>query len=306
MNLAEKFEKGKEKGYQRIDPDYSVDIFVGYNQDNQMSMVITEPGKDTLVKSSKLINVMLKKRKDNKMALSFDLLDSSYQKMFLLFCKDIILVCNQSSGLMAIETALIRWKYWREMFGKRKNQILEPSEIKGLIGELLVLRDDFMKSFDVRTALQSWMGPLSGHKDFEVGNTWYEVKSVDENAVQVKISSLEQLESEVDGHLVIVRLEKTNSTSAFALNLNEVVESVTEIIKDPDDLALFVERLDAMGYVSDPEYEKYNFEFKGKQSYMVSDEFPRIRRCEIHKSIGNAEYTILLDGIDDYKEALVL
>ena len=76
--------------------------------------------------------------------------------------------------------------------------------------------------------MESWMGPLLGHKDFEIDDTWYEVKSVNENAIQVTISSLEQLESDVNGYLVVVRLEDTSSVSGCSINLNEVVISVAE------------------------------------------------------------------------------
>ena len=91
MNIEEKFQKGVvDHTYQRIDSEYKVNIFLGYTDEGNMSMVITEYGNKVLVKSTKLIEVSLKKREDEKMALSFDLLDNSYKSLFLLFCNDII------------------------------------------------------------------------------------------------------------------------------------------------------------------------------------------------------------------------
>ena len=53
MNIQEKFDKGAtNKTYTRIDSQYKVNVFLGYNEDGQMSMVITEPGKENVVKSS--------------------------------------------------------------------------------------------------------------------------------------------------------------------------------------------------------------------------------------------------------------
>lgn len=303
MNIQEKFEKGAiSKTYTRIDSNYKVNVFLGYNEDGQMSMVITELGRETLVKSSKLIDVKLKRREDGKMALSFHLLDGSYKPMFHIFCKDMINVCELAGSNMAISNALTRWKYWKEMFGKKKKNILDKLEIKGLIGELLELRDHFMKEWDESQAVASWMGPLLGHKDFEINNTWYEVKSVTENAIQVKISSLEQLESDIDGHLVIVRLEDTSSVSDNAINLNNMVSSVANKIKDPENMELFVTRLDNMGYSYDEEYNNYCFMYKGTEYYAVKEGFPRLTRSIVNDSIGNASYTILLNGIRDFKE----
>lgn len=86
---------------------------------------------------------------------------------------------------MAISNALIRWKYWKEMFGKRSQNILDKMEIKGLIGELTELKEYFMERWDETTAITRLDRPLLGHKDFEIEETWYEIKSVNENAVQV-------------------------------------------------------------------------------------------------------------------------
>ncbi len=303
MNIEEKFAKGAvSRTYLRIDSEYRVNIFLGYNDDGKMSMVITEPGREAPVKSSKIIDVTLRRREDQKIALTFDLLDNSYKSMFLLFCKDIILICERAGSQMAISNALTRWKYWKEMFGNKKSSILDKQEIKGLIGELIELRDHFMCEYDEAVALQSWMGPLSGHKDFEIDDTWYEIKAVNENAVQVKISSLEQLESENDGHLVIMRLEDASITSGLAINLNKIVIAIANVIHDPDNMELFRNRLDNLGYVPDDEYDNYNFVFKGRQSYTVNSDFPRLVRSSVSESIGNASYTILLNGISNFKE----
>ena len=99
MELLKKFEKGAlSHTYQRIDSDYKVDIFLGYNDEGQMSMVITENGRVTPVKSSKFISVQLKRREDGKLALSFDLRDNTYKSMFLIFCKDIIITCEKAGS----------------------------------------------------------------------------------------------------------------------------------------------------------------------------------------------------------------
>ena len=197
MEIEKKFELGKKnRTYRRIDPEFNVDIFLGYNDDGKMSLVISEPGRETTVKSSKFIDVSMKRREDGKLVLSFDLLDDSYKSMFFIFCKDIIVTCEKAGASMAISSAVLRWKYWKNLFGYRKQSILDNSSIKGLLGELIQLRDFFIPRFGSDKAVASWMGPLLGHKDFEINDTWYEVKSVAENALQVNISSLEQLESE--------------------------------------------------------------------------------------------------------------
>ncbi len=303
MDLSEKFEKGSETHtYQRLDPCYKVNVFVGYNDNGQMSFTITEFGRPIPVKSSKLINVSLKKRADEKLALTFDLMDCGYRSMFLIFCADIIDNCEHVGPDRAISEAIIRWNYWKELFGKKRNSVLDKSEIKGLIGELLELRHYFLPNWDEKTAVASWMGPLLGHKDYEIDRTWYEIKSVNENAVQVTINSLEQLESDLDGHLVIVRLEDTSTANEKAINLNQAVLAVMNNIKQPEVLNLFRDRLILAGYDALPEYDDIAFMYKGTERYIVNASFPRLRRSDLSPAIGNAKYTIMLASIISFKE----
>lgn len=303
MDLQNKFRKGKDSHtYQRIDMDYRVNVYLGYNDDGRMSMVVAEDGKEERVKSSKFIDVKMKRREDRKLALSFDLLDDAYAQLFTVFCKDMIIICERAGKEMAISNALLRWKYWLELFGKRTLHILEKNEIKGLIGELYVLKDYIAPKYGINEAVKSWMGPMLGHKDFEIQDTWYEVKSINENAVQIAISSLEQLESDIDGHLAVVRLEDTSENNNRAVDLNTMVISIIDMIEDPEVLELFRVRLDNLGYNPDPEYDKHVFEKKGMEFYYVSEEFPRLRRKDINASIGNVKYTILVDGIAKLRE----
>ncbi len=303
MEISKKFEKGIESHtYQRIDPDYKVNIFLGYNENGQMSMILTENGKEEKVYSSKLIDVRLNRREDRKLALSFDLLDNAYAPMFTVFCKDMIVVCERAGRDMAISSALVRWKYWKEMFGKKKSHLLDKLEIKGLMGELYELKNQMIPEYGCKNAIKSWRGPLLGHKDFEINDTWYEVKTINDGAIQIIVSSLEQLESEIDGHLILVRVDETSENNEKAMNLNKIVLEITDMIEDPEILEEFRVKLDNAGYTVDPEYESINYVFKGTEMYKVNNAFPRLRRSELNEAIGNAKYTILLAGISDFKE----
>lgn len=306
MDLKSKFEKGKvNRTFQRIDSTYAVNIFVGFDDDGRMTVVITEDSIYKQIRSTKLIEVALKMRNDGKMALSFSLLDNAYESLFLIFCNDIITICEKAGSGQAIVCAITRWKYWKEMFGKRKQTVLDKQEIKGLVGELLILKECLLTRWGEERAVQAWMGPLLGHKDFEIDNTWYEVKSVNENAIQVKISSFEQLESEEKGHLVVVRLEDTSTVAENSININKLVLEIISLISDVENLNVLQMKLDNIGYSFDEEYNSWNFLYKGRQSYYVDNKFPRIRKKDVDNAIGNAQYTIMLDGIERFKEDLI-
>lgn len=303
MDLSEKFESGRAShSYQRIGPDYKVNIYVGANDEGKMSMVIAENGRAEKVKSSRLIDVNLARREDQKLSLSFDLLDDTYAPMFMIFCEDMIVVCESSGKNMAISSALMRWKYWKEMFGRKRSELLEKQEIKGLIGELFVLRYRMAPEYGITEAVKSWMGPLLGHKDFEINDTWYEVKTIASGSASFTVNSLEQLESDVCGHLLTVVADDASETSGKAVNLNQMVRSVADLIKDPETMNEFLDKIDQAGYLPNTEYDSINFSILGLESYLVDDSFPRLRRSEVNQAIGNAKYTILLAGIARSKE----
>ena len=54
MNIEEKFARGAETHtYLRIDSEFKVDVFLGYNDDGHMSIVIAEPGKEECIAEQK-------------------------------------------------------------------------------------------------------------------------------------------------------------------------------------------------------------------------------------------------------------
>lgn len=303
MNLLEKFYKGSlNRTYQRLEPNYKTDIYVGYNEYGEMSLVIIEKSKFFNVKPSKFINVNISRREDNKYALSFDLLNEFYKSFYLILCRDIIQSCENVEKDLAIFTAVTRWKYWKEMFDKPSLNILDSIQIKGLIAELIELRDNMIVNWGESMAIESWMGPFLSHKDFEINNTWYEIKCVNENAFQISISSIEQLDSDRDGYLVVIKLEGTNSVNNDGFNLNQVVISILNKLISNDNIELFLSKLKKIGYQYSIEYDNYNFSFKGRKIYKVTSDFPCLRRKDIKKGIGNAKYTILLDSITNFME----
>lgn len=302
MDIKNKFDLGFSKHtYQRIDSEFKVNIYLGYNEKGQMSMVIAEPGQKSNVKPSKFINVMIGQREDGRLSLEFALLDEAFKSLFIIFCKDIISICEQAGSSMAISNAITRWKYWKEMFGKKSDHLLSESEIQGLIGELLVLQKYFLETYDENKAYNSWLGPLGNKKDFEVDNTWYEVKTILEGVLKIEISSLEQLDSDRDGNLAVVRLAKTSTTTSNTISLNKLVNDLLMNIEDPEIRELFLTRLEKKGYSIEPEYDNYCYLLKDITYYTVNAAFPKLTRSQIPQAIGTATYSIILNGIKDFK-----
>ena len=132
MNLKNIFYSIKDNDkYLRIDTKYDIDIYLGRDIDGSLSVVIIENGKMEKVNSSNFIKVILKERKDKKLALEFKLLDLKFENIFLVFCEDIIKNTENISKDIVISFCLKRWFFWKKMFSGTKKDFLAESKIKG-------------------------------------------------------------------------------------------------------------------------------------------------------------------------------
>lgn len=190
------------------------------------------------------------------------------------------------------------------MLANSRGDLLSASEIKGLLGELYFLKTYLAPIYGIEKATTSWTGPRLLPQDFIIDDTWYEVKTISSSRDSVKISSIEQLDSNSNGKLVVVYSDKTSLTNEKALNLNKLYFQLMEEITDDTVKSEFSMMLLRFGYYPRHEYETANntYEVKQVHQYLVTASFPCLRRSEIPESIGEANYTILLPTIFPFRE----
>ena len=126
-----------------------------------------------------------------------------YEGIFYKFCDDLVestrAIFEESMGMSFV---CKRYNSWKKLFYNLNKTTLSESQQMGLIGELLFLKNDMFKNYTIEEAINSWSGCDKTHKDFSIGDDWYEIKSSASNSLTIKISSLEQLDSETDGILL--------------------------------------------------------------------------------------------------------
>ena len=300
-DLKEKFELGrKNKTTRRVDEIHPLDIFVGYNEDGFPRMVITDIGHIKKIESSKSIDVKIYRKSSGQVSICFDLLNQSVYSLFLTFCSDMIDSTRNIKKQNIIDFITRSWDMWRTMFKKPYSNFLTENQIKGLIGELIFLKSYMIPKYGEVLAVESWMGPSMLHKDYEINNTWYELKSINSSSLTVKISSVEQLDSQEIGQLVIVKMDKTNSQVEASVTLNRLVNEIKYLIKDFDTKIKFTYKLSEMGYYSDEEYNSYNYKILDIDRYMVNKEFPKVTKDSLKDGIVRVSYEIALNSIEKY------
>jgi hypothetical protein len=188
-----------------------------------------------------------------------------------------------------------RIRAWQEFMRKGGQALSAEAEI-GLIGELALLKTMLDAGAPHAQAIESWVGPLDGVQDFEIGAGALEVKATLSAAgFPAKIGSLEQLDDATRRPLFVAaaRLRQTDSGVA----LSEFVEAIRFTIKgDAEAERLLSERLLAAGYF-DAQVDRYarRFTLAGIRVVEVREGFPRLTLGTAPAGIIRAMYEIDLD-----------
>lgn len=290
--------------YQRVNATHLLDLYVGIDNTARWTLLLISEYPPLKVASSRMILVNSGRRPDKKWSLSFSLVDDNYKDMFVLFCEDIV---SSSACIKNKEKAARfvgkRYKEWREMLANARGNLLSPSEIKGLLGEMYFLKDFLCAQYGAEKAALSWTGPKRLPQDYIIEDTWFEVKTVSSSRTEVGISSVEQLDCTKPGELVVVRADKTSVTNTDAVNLNTLYKELLSMLPNDDSKEQFSTMLLHFGYFPRPEYEdeEYTFEIKATARYAVSADFPCLRRANLPESVTEAKYSLALTTIDSFR-----
>lgn len=301
--IKEKFEECKEtKSFIRINEEHPSDTYVGYNENGNKTLAIIAYGEIEEIESTKLIEArILKRSTDNRLSLSFSLLNDIMSDIFYQFCDDIVQkTINLPHEINVIAFIIERWKKWIQMFKNPHTTIMSENEIRGLLGELIFLKEIMIKKYGISKSLESWIGSSMSHKDFEIDDTWYELKTIKENAITVEISSIEQLESSLYGELALVKLEPSNLTINNPISLNNYIKSIENLLETKEQINLFYKKLEERNYFYVEEYDKYVYANKGIDKYRVVEGFPKISNNDLKDGIVRVSYQIFINKIRDF------
>ena len=113
----------------------------------------------------------------NQRQLQLVLNDRADWEMFLVLCEDLIQGADECVTPREVMDALMaRLIRWQRLLSRGPRKLLDDRAIRGLIGELLFLRDELVSRFGVR-AVDFWQGPERLPQDFVVGGHLFEIKT---------------------------------------------------------------------------------------------------------------------------------
>lgn len=302
VNVAERFAEFKEANYfSRLDKEHILDLRIGL--DDKMRKCIelrADKFKARKVTGTNVIDVDQLKFA-GYYCIRFSLIEDDMCGLFYKFCDDLLEETRTLKSLSEGYTAVTeRYYQWRKMFLSGKKRFLSEPEIMGLIGEILVMRGYIADKIGLSKALKSWSGQELTHKDFSYDDTWVESKAINRSSSTVKISSLEQLDSENTGVLAVHSLEKM-STAYNGITLNKLVLDTRALFASSEDQDAFVSKVAILGYEYNTYYDDFVYEISGFTKYLVNDHFPKLVKTMLPSAISKASYEISLMDISSFE-----
>ncbi len=293
----------KQKGYmQRLDPQHPLDFFIGINESgyDQLALItFTEPAQ---MKSSKELEVEKNKRKDGKWATQISSVEKSNQDIFARLCVDLVensyISKSEQEGISRVTA---RFLAWQKLFS-RMQDTLPKSVLKGLVGELIFAKYLIGKSISKDNVMNAWMGPNGADRDFVLDDQWYEIKAIATGKDRVTISSLNQLETNLKGHLVITYIDDSSKTDIHAFSVAGLVAEFRDVLNDaPEANRIFEEKLVSVGYLDKSAYEEIYFTVGNTDYYYINDTFPRLVTETVPTEIVGVKYDLSIVGIESWK-----
>lgn len=301
IDIRQKFsEFNRPEYFSRIDSVHILELHLGLDEKGRKAIELRYPFTPRKVTGTSAIEVnQYKKAKYN--TIRFSLIDEEISGLFYKFCEDLIEqtkdLKEESAGYQAIVNRFFQWK---KMFVSSKNNFLTEPEIMGLIGEILFLRGNLAERIGLSNALLSWSGQELTHKDFSYENMWFEAKAISRGAQSVRISSLEQLESDNDGELVVHSLEKM-STAYNGITLNKLVLETRNMFSSNEDKDNFMSKVALQGYEYNNYYDDFVYEISNFKRYNVNGHFPKLTSKSLPVAIRKAMYEISLVEIASFE-----
>jgi hypothetical protein len=226
------------------------------------------------------------------------------KEIFYTLCTDLV---NSTKKLhdedYAINTVLLRLEKW-QYFLKNKRKPIDKRQLRGLIGELLFLKNYLLVNYSAEDALTFWRAPLQSVHDFEFSGFSVEVKTK-ASVNSIHISSYEQLFSELDYLLLYVAtINGSTPKTPKAFTIYSLIDEIKTVISDTVLEERFENLLMQYGFIGLKEYRDYWFLFVSDEFYNVKEGFPRI--TELPEGVESLTYRVNLEKCKDFKADSVL
>lgn len=225
--------------------------------------------------------------------LVLSLEDSTRKDLYRTICADAIFAAASGGDGSELAAFLTRLDAWRR-FLRDRHAGLSREETIGLLGELFILEGLVSRTAEIWT---SWAAPDNGLHDFHVGGHSLEVKTSLRPSFQVRISSLDQLET--DGLRRLDLLHVRLIEAAEGRPVADLISDIAARLADDGARRAFDNALLRRGLMPDDTVARTRprVQLRSIDSYRVDAGFPRITRSALSPAIVDATYMLDLRAV---------
>ena len=306
-NFAEKFKQLEQdivNEQRKIPLDSPLSVFYGVTSEKQFRLSFISSLVPFELESTKEIKLTQGKESEGVYWTCFDLLNEDAKEVFFIFCESLIeSIVGEQDESKAINKIKDRYYSWKLLLKTKGRMSFELYQ--GLYGELYFLYSELAQQSSLEEAVMAWVGPDGYSKDFSVENNWFEIKTIGTSSTTVKINSLTQLDSEIDGKLVVITVEKMSDQFNTGLcGVHQLYETILTNLNNPILKEEFVNKVLKYGYIDDDnDLNNHKYEVKSIRYYKVDKDFPKLTRSNVNNpAFSNVTYEMLINAIEKYLE----
>ncbi|SMC88472.1 PD-(D/E)XK motif protein [Pedobacter africanus] len=295
------------RGYriQRISPESKLGINIGLNHRVERCLILELPKDTNLVFFNRERQNLSIYHLREQGYIVIELLDQFFND---LFCDLIVSLYQRIQGIEDVEECSMElvasFNKWSEFLTDQSGRLLSVDDVKGLWGELFILRSllNDSESSLVDETLGAWQGPYDRGHDFVLTDKNIEVKTRDASRIDISISSEYQLEPEFGKNLELLVLNVLVDT-ILGQSLLELVEDIRESIQiRSGDSSILLKALAQKG-LNMRNIESYPGKYLAVSETVydcMHGDFPKLNRNSIPSAINNLCYNIRTTGLDQF------
>lgn len=294
---------GLSGSQKKINVDSAISVYCGISKDGYYRIAFLSSIAAPKIQSTKILRVTQGNEASDAYWTCFDLLEHDIKKVFFTFSANLIeVITNVHDEQRALNALKKRYIIWKTMF-KQESKVNHSKEVvQGLYGELYFMKNYMLERFGATISIQAWSGPEAKSKDYSVDTEWFEIKTIGANISKVQISSLSQLSSDNDGHLVVIKTEAmSNQFSNGESSIGELFDFIFAKINDEIIEEIFLRKISSYNFHDSDFLEK--FEVKSMSLYKVDKNFPRLVEKDIFfAEICDVTYSLTVNSLESYLE----
>jgi hypothetical protein len=249
---------------------------------------------------TKGLDIKASKNKEDKFNLiSLSLKSDQLSEVYLEFIANLIeSIINLNSIKEIISTIIKKINIWIKFFKKERFDGLSEEEIRGLIGELLFIKDFSNNANNLKKNILNWKGCENGLHDFDFEGNKVEIKTFSKSGI-ISISYPEQLDIDKFKNIFLACYNLTKDNGDFSLN--ELIDYFKNKIEN-NLMFIFLDKLNSYGYFEIHKNE-YNQKYSNKKKYFykINNSFPKILYKDLDDSISGVKYSIDTNHLSSFE-----